>query len=67
MCVVLALIPTSNKPGVYFICELYRYLPLWRVWFSSSSLYDRVYESECLGLEEGIIFQETDQLVEDFI
>ena len=24
------------------------------------------YKSESLGLEEGIIFQETDQLVEDF-
>ena len=27
----------------------------------------RVYKSERLGLEEGIIFQETDQLVEDFV
>ena len=35
--------------------------------FSSSLLYDRVYISEHLGLEQGIIFQETDQLVEDFI
>ena len=26
-----------------------------------------VYKSESLGLEYGIIFQETDQLVEDFI
>ena len=25
-----------------------------------------VYKSESLGLEQGIIFQETDQLVEDF-
>ena len=34
--------------------------------FSSSLLWDGVYKSENLGLEEGIIFQETDQLVEDF-
>ena len=27
---------------------------------------DRVYKSESLGLGEGIIFQETDQLAEDF-
>ena len=49
------------------IYGLYRYMPLWRVWFSSSLLRDRVYKSESLGLEYGIIFQETDQLVEDFI
>ena len=30
---------------------LYRYVPLWRVWFSSSLLWDRVYKSESLGLE----------------
>ena len=48
------------------IYGLYRYVPLWRVWFSSSLLKDRVYKSEHLGLEYGII-QETDQLVEDFI
>ena len=29
-------------------------------------MWDRVYKSERLGLEQGIIFQETDQLVEDF-
>ena len=34
---------------------------------SSSLLWDRVYKSERLGLEQGIIFQETDQLVEDLI
>ena len=34
--------------------------------FSSSLLWDRVYKSASLGLEQGIIFQETDQLVEDF-
>ena len=45
----------------------YRYVPLWRVWFSRSLLWDRVYKSERLGLEEGIVFQETDQLVEDFM
>ena len=33
---------------------------------SSSLLWDRVNKSESLGLEEGIIFQETDRLVEDF-
>ena len=32
-----------------------------------SLLQDRVCESERLSLEKGIIFQETDQLVEDFI
>ena len=34
------------------------------------AVYSRVgydYKSEILGLEQGIIFQETDQLVEDFI
>ena len=45
---------------------LYRYVPLRREQFSSSLLWDRVYKSESLGLELGIIFQETDQLVEDF-
>ena len=30
---------------------LYRYVPLLRVWFSSSLLWDRVYKSERLGLE----------------
>ena len=29
----------------------YRYVPLWRVWFSSSLLDHRVYKSERLGLE----------------
>ena len=33
---------------------------------SSSLLWDRVYKSESLGLEEGMIFQETDQLAEEF-
>ena len=53
-------------PGGTAIYRLYRYVPLWRVWFSSSLLWDRVYKSESLGPEKGIIFQETDQLVEDF-
>ena len=37
--------------------------------YGFQALYSRiaVYKSEHLGLEEGIIFQETDQLVEDFI
>ena len=45
----------------------YMYLPLWRVWFSSSLLQDRVYKSEslCLRLNSGIIFQDTDQLFKD--
>ena len=30
---------------------LYRYVPLWGVWFWSSFLWDRVYKSERLGLE----------------
>ena len=38
-----------------------------RVWFSSSLLQDRVDKSQRLGLKQGIIFEETDQLVEDFI
>ena len=33
------------------IYGLYRYVPLWRVWFSSSLLRDRVYKSERLGVE----------------
>ena len=41
-------------------------VPLWRLWFSSSLLWDREYKSESLGLERDIIFQQTDQLVEDF-
>ena len=39
--------------AIYRLC---RYMPLWRVWFSSGLLWDRVYNSESLGLEEGIIF-----------
>ena len=30
---------------------LYRHVPLWRVWFSSSLLQHKVYKSERLGLE----------------
>ena len=33
------------------IYGLYRYVPLCRVWFSSSLLQDRVYKSERVGLE----------------
>ena len=33
------------------IYGLYRYVPLWRVWFSRSLLWDRVYKSERLALE----------------
>ena len=45
---------------------VYKYAPPWRVWFSSSLLWDGVYKSENLGLEMGIIFQENDQLFKDF-
>ena len=34
--------------------------------FQAIILCDRVYKSESLGVEKGIIFQETDQLLEDF-
>ena len=61
---LLEKIPGGEGTAVY---GLYRYVPLWRVWFSGSLLLGRVYNLERLGLEEGIIFQETDQLVEDFI
>ena len=38
-----------------------------RYGFQAVYYWDRVYKSESLGLEQGIIFQGTDQLVEDFI
>ena len=38
------------------IYGLYRYVPMRRVWFSSSLRWDRAYKSVSLGLEEGIIF-----------
>ena len=58
---------TGTGGGGTTIYGLYRYVPLWRVWFSNRSLlWDRVYKSESLGLEYGIIFQEADQLFEDF-
>ena len=57
--------PRRGRGGTA-IYGLYRYVPLWRVSFSSSWLWDMVYKSESLGLEWGIIFQEIDQLVEDF-
>ena len=42
----------SNRPREgTAIYGLYRYVPLWGVWFSGSLLEDRVYKSECLGLE----------------
>ena len=46
----------GGSPGGTTIYGLYRYVPLWRIWFWSSLLWDRVYKSESLGLEEGIIF-----------
>ena len=42
---------TSRGGGGTAIYGLYRYVPLWRVWFSSSLLWRRVYKSERLGLE----------------
>ena len=54
-----------RRGGGATIYGLYRYVPL--EWFSNRSLlWDRVYKSESLGLEYGIIFQEADQLFEDF-
>ena len=41
----------TYEPISTAIYGLYRYVPLWRVWFSSSLLWDRVYKSESLGLE----------------
>ena len=43
----------SGGGGCIAIYALYRYVPLWSVWFSSSLLWDGVYKSESLGLEEG--------------
>ena len=52
-CVLFLLSPGGGGTAIYGL--------------SSSLLQDRVYKSEHLGLEQGIIFQESDQLVEDFI
>ena len=41
-------------------------VPVGMVWLLSGLLWDRVYKWESLGLQQGIIFQETDQSVEDF-
>ena len=46
-----AMHPGGRGGGGTAIYGLYRYVPLWRVWFSGSLLYDRVYKSERLGLE----------------
>ena len=43
--------PGGGGGGGTAMYGLYRYVPLWRVWFSSSLLQDRVYKSERLGLE----------------
>ena len=59
---LLEYIPRGGGTAIY---RLNRYVPLWRVWFSSSLVWDRVYKSESLSLEQGILFQETDQLVKD--
>ena len=40
--------PGVGVSAVYGLC---RYVPLWKVWFSSSLLWDGVYKSESLGLE----------------
>ena len=60
--------PPGELGGGALPYMLYRYMhvPLWRVWFLSSLLWDRVYKSESFGLEPGIIFQDTDQLFKDF-
>ena len=52
----LSKVKPRTPPGGTSIYGLYRYVPLWRVWFSSDLLWDRVYKSESLGLEDGIIF-----------
>ena len=58
--VAARLLRARGGTAIYGLCG---YVPLWRVWYSN-----RVYKSERLGLEsKGIIFQENDQLVEDFI
>ena len=41
-------IPGGGGTAIY---GLYKYVPLWRLWFSSSLLLDGVYKSERLGLE----------------
>ena len=51
------LVITPRGGGGTAIYGLYWYVPLWRVWFSSNLLWNRVYKSECLGLEYGIIFR----------
>ena len=45
------LFPRGGGGGGTAIYGLYRYVLLWRVWFSSSSLWDRVYKSANLGQE----------------
>ena len=46
----------GGRGGGTAIYGLYRYVALGWVRFSSGLLLDRVYKSESLGLEEGIIF-----------
>ena len=41
----------TRREGGTTIYGIYRYVPLWKVWFSISLLWDRVYKSGCLGLE----------------
>ena len=43
--------PSGGGGGDPAIYGLNRYVPLWRVWFSSSLLWDRVYKSESLGIQ----------------
>ena len=59
----------SQRPGGGGHCHIWavQVCAAVKVWFSGRLLQDRVYISESLGLEQGIIFPETDQLVEDFI
>ncbi len=48
------------------IYELYRYVPLWRVGFSSSLVWDRVKKSESFGLKKGSICWKTDLCYDEF-
>ena len=43
--------PNPGGGGVLPYMGYIGYVPLWRIWFSSGLLWDRVYKSESLGLE----------------
>ena len=55
-CLVDGWFQAGEGGGGTAIYGLYRYVPMRRVWFSSSLRWDRAYKSESLGLKEGIIF-----------